>query len=70
MRLLGETAKPVELQGPPGSHDVHAADLVERAYERGYQRGLIAAGEPWVALFFALAGGLLGWLAHWVVHGG
>ncbi len=35
-----------------------------RGYDRGYQAGLIAAGEPWVAMFAGLAGGLLGWVAH------
>lgn len=42
--------------------EIRAAE--ERGQARGFQRGLVVAGEPWVALFAGLAGGLLGWVAH------
>lgn len=42
--------------------DIEAAArlAVERAYDRGRQAGVLEAGEPWVALFFAVAGFLVG----------
>jgi hypothetical protein len=49
---------------PLAEHEVEILEAARisnsRAYDRGFQRGLLAAGEPWVALLAALGGGLLG----------
>lgn len=45
-----------------------AAAAYDRGHAAGFQRGLIAAGEPWVALLFAVAGGLVGWGACLLVN--
>lgn len=64
LRLLGEDIARVEAALERTEQDVAAA------YERGYQRGLVTAGEPWLALFFTVAGGFLGWAACLVFYAG
>jgi hypothetical protein len=70
LRLLG-AADPIddatrELETAIG---VEIRRAMQAGYDRGFQRGLIAAGEPWVALLAVIAGGFLGWAAH-AIYGG